>query len=106
MTVTLEHPVALAILLLAIPFWWMARRSVAVLGAWKAWGGLALRIVVLLLLTFAVARPSVVRETDAMTVLVVADASDSVPSSCEPPPTARCARRWSARNDPRTAWAR
>jgi hypothetical protein len=78
-TVTLEHPVALAILLLAIPFWWMARRSVAVLGPWKAWGGLALRIVVLLLLTFAVARPSIVRETDAMTVLVVADASDSVP---------------------------
>jgi len=62
-TVTLEHPVALAILLLAIPFWWMARRSVAVLGPWKAWGGLALRIVVLLLLTFAVARPSIVRET-------------------------------------------
>ena len=44
MTATLEHPVALAILLVAIPFWWMARRSVAVLGAWKAWGGLALRV--------------------------------------------------------------
>ena len=79
MTLAFEHPLALGILLLAIPFWWMARRSVAVLGPAKAWGGLALRIVVLMLLAFAIARPSVVRETDAMTVLVVADASDSVP---------------------------
>jgi uncharacterized membrane protein len=79
MTVALEHPSALLILLLAVPFWWMARRSVPVLGPWKSWGGLALRIVVLLLLTFAVARPSIVRESDAMSVLVVADASESVP---------------------------
>jgi uncharacterized membrane protein len=79
MTVTFEHPWALLILALALPFWWMARRSVVVLGSWKAWGGLALRVVVLLLLTFALARPSIVRESDAMTVLVVEDASDSVP---------------------------
>ena len=75
MNISLEHPWALAILALAIPFWWMAWRSVPVLGRWKCWGGLALRVVVLLLLTFAVARPSIVRETDAMSVLVVADAS-------------------------------
>jgi hypothetical protein len=79
MTVAFEHPLALVILALAIPFWWMARRSVAVLGPWKAWGGLSLRVVVLFLLAFAIARPSIVRETDAMTVLVVADASDRVP---------------------------
>jgi uncharacterized membrane protein len=79
MTVTFEHPWALLILALALPFWWMARLSVPVLGAWKSWGGLALRVLVLLLLTFAVARPSVVRESDAMSVLVVEDASDSVP---------------------------
>jgi uncharacterized membrane protein len=79
MNITFEHPWALAILALALPFWWMARRSVPVLGAWKAWGGLALRAAVLLLLTFAVARPSIVRETDAMSVLVVEDSSDSVP---------------------------
>ena len=79
MNISLEHPWALAILALAIPFWWMAWRSVPVLGRWKCWGGLALRVLVLLLLTFAVARPSIVRETDAMSVLVVADASDSVP---------------------------
>lgn len=79
MNIAFEHPWALAILALALPFWWMARRSVPVLGAWKAWGGLALRVVVLLLLTFAVARPSIVRETDAMSVLVIEDSSDSIP---------------------------
>ena len=79
MNIAFEHPWANLILLLGLPFWWMARRSVPVLGPWKSWGGLALRLLVLLLLTFAVARPSIVRETDAMTVLVVADASDSVP---------------------------
>lgn len=49
------------------------------LGPGKAWGGLALRVLVLLLLTVALAQPSVVRTTDAMSVLVVADASDSIP---------------------------
>ena len=79
MNVTFEHPLALAILALALPFWWMSWRSVPVIGRWKAWGGLALRILVLLCLTVAVARPSIVRETDAMSVLVVADSSDSIP---------------------------
>jgi hypothetical protein len=79
MNLTFEHPWALAILALAVPFWWMAWRSVEVLGAWKSWGGLALRLLVLFLLTFAVARPSIVRESDAMSVLVVEDSSDSVP---------------------------
>ena len=50
MNLTFEHPWALAILALAVPFWWMAWRSVEVLGAWKSWGGLALRLLVLFLL--------------------------------------------------------
>lgn len=79
MNLTFEHPWALLLLLLALPLAWMAWRSVRVLGAWKSYGALALRIVVLLLLTFALSRPSFVRESDAMSVLVVADESDSVP---------------------------
>lgn len=79
MSVSFEHPWALLILLLALPFAWMAYRSAAVLGPGKAWGGLALRVIVLLLLTFALAQPSWVRESDAMSVVVVADTSDSVP---------------------------
>ena len=79
MSITFEHPWALLILVLVVPLAFMARRSAAVLGPGKAWGGLALRVLVLLLLTFALAQPSLVRQTDAMSVLVVADASDSVP---------------------------
>lgn len=79
MTIAFEHPWALLILLLALPLAWMARRSVPVLGRWKTYGGLTLRVLVLLLLAFALARPSFVRQSDAMTVLVVADESDSVP---------------------------
>ncbi len=79
MSVAFEHPWALLILLLTVPFALMAWRSSAVLGPVKAWGGLTLRVLVLLLLTFALAQPSLVRQSDAMSVLVVADSSDSVP---------------------------
>ncbi|MBL9141051.1 MAG: VWA domain-containing protein, partial [Phycisphaerae bacterium] len=79
MNIVLEHPWALLILLLVLPLALMAMRSRAVLGPGKAWGGLAIRVLVLLLLTFALAQPSIVRESDAMSVLVVSDASDSVP---------------------------
>lgn len=81
MNVVFEHPWALLILALAPLLALMAWRSAPVLGRVKAWGGLALRLAVLLLLTFALSQPSIVRESDAMSVLVVADSSDSVPLS-------------------------
>jgi uncharacterized membrane protein len=79
MQLSFEHPWALAILALALPLAWMAWRSRAVLGPFKTWGGLALRLLVLALLACALGRPSFVRESDAMSVLVLADESDSVP---------------------------
>ena len=73
MQLSFEHPLALAILALALPLAWMAWRSRAVLGPFKTWGGLVLRLLVLALLACALGRPSFVRESDAMSVLVLAD---------------------------------
>ena len=81
MWISFESPLSLLVGLVAIPAAWMAWRSVPVLGRSKAWGGLALRVVVIALMAVALAQPAIVRQSDALTLLVVNDGSASVPAA-------------------------
>jgi Mg-chelatase subunit ChlD len=75
----LDHPWALLALLLAVPLAWLALRSRPTLSSASVGVGLFLRLLVLGLLVLAIARPSVGWGSDAVSVLVVTDASASVP---------------------------
>lgn len=79
MRLFLDHPWALLALALALPIAWLALRSRPTLSRASVGVGLALRILVLALLVLAIARPSIGWGSDAVSVLVVSDASASVP---------------------------
>lgn len=75
------NPVALVLLGLSVPMAILAWRSVPVLSAGSVVPGLAVRLTVLVLLILALAEPFVSRIADSTTVIVVADASASVPEA-------------------------
>ena len=75
------NPVALFLLTLAVPLAVLAWRSVRVLSAGSVVPGLALRLLALALLVMAIAEPFVARMADSTAVIVVTDASASVPFS-------------------------
>lgn len=79
MTLSIEHPWSLLLGLLAVPIVWMAWQSLPVLGGTRAWIGLSIRLLVLGLLALAIARPNLVRDATALSLVVVVDESSSVP---------------------------
>lgn len=74
-------PLALLLLLLAIPYSvWLGRprTSRLVQRRWREWASLALRILILALLTLSLAGTQVVRAADELAVVFLVDTSDSV----------------------------
>lgn len=74
-----ERPGWLLLLLLLIPVVWLARMSWSAVSPAKAWGSLALRVLVVLLLAAALSQPTLVKRGEGLTLLVLADRSDSIP---------------------------
>ena len=72
-----EHPGWLLLLLLIPVAWWIARSGRGSLTRGRRATSLAVRAMVILLLTAALAEPSLVRRSDDLAVIVVADASRS-----------------------------
>jgi len=79
--ITLERPIWLLVLLLAIPIVWMARRSAGSVSRGKRAAAVAFRIAVLLLLATALAQPAWVRQGRGLTLAIVVDLSRSIPAS-------------------------
>jgi hypothetical protein len=74
-----ERPFGLLLLMLLIPVVLLARRGWRGGERGKAWASLALRALVVILLTGAISQPTLVRRGEGLTVMVVADRSQSVP---------------------------
>ncbi|MEM9560381.1 MAG: VWA domain-containing protein [Planctomycetota bacterium] len=64
---------------LGLAVWWIGRKSLAGLGGPTRWTALAVRLLVIGLLSAALAEPSIRREGNTVAVIVVADNSRSVP---------------------------
>ncbi len=77
--ITFERPGWLFLLLLIIPVFWMARRSIGGLGRWKSTAVFALRSIVTLLLATALAKPSWEKKGEGLTVTLLIDRSQSIP---------------------------
>ncbi len=60
---------------------WLAFRSFAQLSPWRRWVALAIRVVVLLLVIFALAGLQWLLKVDGMNVFFVLDRSDSIPAA-------------------------
>ncbi|NBX24680.1 MAG: VWA domain-containing protein, partial [Planctomycetes bacterium] len=80
MHLTFERPGWLLLLLTLVPVALLAWRSLPHLGRVRGTLAAVVRSLVILLLTFGLARPALVRDADAACVVVVADASRSVPA--------------------------
>lgn len=74
-----EHPIWLLLLLLIIPAFLIARRSISAGSRAKALTTFALRVVVILLLTTALSNPTWQRRGEGLTVTVILDRSYSIP---------------------------
>lgn len=80
MRLTFERPEWLVLVVALGPVCWLAWRSIEHLGRTRAIAAAALRALVVVLLAFGLARPSIVRRGEGVSVVVVADASRSVPT--------------------------
>ena len=95
-----ERPEWLALLLALVPVVWLAWRSIAHLGHGRAIAAAVVRAAVIVLLAFGLARPSIVRRGEGVSVVVVADASRSVPATQRVQAQAWLAERAKDRPDP------
>ncbi|MDA0214095.1 MAG: hypothetical protein O2875_01880 [Planctomycetota bacterium] len=74
-----ERPIALFLLLILPVIWWMSWKRRHAVGSTRTWVSAITRSVLLTLLAFSLAQPSLVRKGEGVTVLVVADVSRSIP---------------------------
>lgn len=81
--IDVERPLALAMLVLVPALCWMAWRRRGVVGRGKSIATMVLRGALVTLLSLALAQPSLVRKGEGLTVMVVSDASRSVPQSMQ-----------------------
>jgi hypothetical protein len=95
-----ERPDWLVLLLALVPVAWLAWRSIAHLGRGRAIAAAMVRAAVIVLLAFGLARPSIVRRGEGVSVVVVADASRSVPATQRVQAQAWLAERAKDRPDP------
>jgi uncharacterized membrane protein len=63
----------------AAPVVWLGMRSLAALGPVRRWTAIVLRAILVAALAALLARPTLTRTSEQLTVIVVADRSDSVP---------------------------
>ena len=100
MRFTFERPEWLVLLLALMPVAWLGWRSIAHLGRGRTVAATLLRAAVIVLLAFGLARPSIVRRGEGVSVVVVADASRSVPVAQRAQAQAWLAERATDRPDP------
>ena len=74
-----DRPGWLVLLVLVIPVFLLSRRSIGGVTLLKAWATFAIRCVVMLMLTIALARPVWEKRGEGLTVTVVLDRSQSIP---------------------------
>src|SRR5882672_2005743 len=74
-----DRPAWLLLLLLIVPCYFMARRSIGGLSRGKATLTFALRVIVILLLTMSLAHPVWEKRGKGLTVTVLIDRSQSIP---------------------------
>jgi uncharacterized membrane protein len=74
-----ERPIFLLLLALLVPVFMLAWRSRRSEEPWKWWSSLVLRTIVVLLIVSAIAQPSFVLRSKAMTTVFVLDRSRSIP---------------------------
>lgn len=74
-----ENPIWLVLLLLVVPAWLIARKSIGAISTAKAYTSLALRAVVIMLVTLALAEPMWVKRGEGLTVMMLVDVSQSIP---------------------------
>ena len=86
MTLTLDHPELLSLLLLAGPIVWLGLRRLGTMERPRRIAALVLRCVVLILLVAMLAGLRAQRVHDDLTVIAVVDESASVRVFGEPPP--------------------
>jgi len=98
---TFDRPAWLALLVALVPVALLAWRSMAHLGRPRAIAAGVVRSLVVLLLTFGLARPSVVRTGEGVSVVVVGDASRSVPLAQRQAAQAWLVQRAGDRSGPR-----
>ncbi len=75
---TFTTPIALLLLLLIPYFVWAARPSVRRRGRWRNWGSLAVRVLIILLLTLALAGAQMIQPNGTLGVVFLIDGSDSI----------------------------
>ncbi|MGA1267399.1 MAG: VWA domain-containing protein, partial [Phycisphaerales bacterium] len=81
MQLSLERPEWLVLLAACIPVAWLAWRSREVVGTARSIAAGSLRLLVILLLVIGMSRPSLVHRGEGVSVVVVADASRSMPAA-------------------------
>ena len=74
-----EQPGWLILLLILIPIWFISFIHAANFSTTRRYASLVFRTIVVLLLTMALARPTVVKRGDSITVTVISDVSQSIP---------------------------
>lgn len=84
MPIRFDHPELLTLLLLGIPVAWLGMRSLVSLDPARKWTAIAVRLLVLLILTFMLAGMQAVRTHDGLTVVAVVDRSESVTRYAQP----------------------
>lgn len=81
--ISFEHPMLLLVGLLAVPMILLARIGAAGQSRGKLIASLVVRTALLSLLAVALARPSLVDEGESLTLMVVADMSQSIPQNLQ-----------------------
>ncbi len=75
-----ERPIALLLLCVLPMVWWMGWKRRHAIGSTRTWVSVIVRSLLVSMLALSLAQPSIVRKGDALTLLVVADVSRSIPS--------------------------
>ena len=81
MWISFEHPSWLILLVVIAPIWFMAFHGLDFLVSTSALVTACVRSLVIVLLVAALSQPSLVETSDGISVVVVADSSQSIPTA-------------------------
>jgi Mg-chelatase subunit ChlD len=99
--IAFDRPGWLVLLALLAPVVWLGWRAIPHLGRQRAIAATVLRALVVVLLTAGLSRPSILRSGEGVSVIVVADASRSIPLALRQQAQAWLQERVAARTDPK-----
>jgi len=99
--IAFDRPGWLILLALLAPVVWLGWRAIPHLGRRRAISATVIRALVVLLLAAGLSRPSIIRAGEGVSVIVVADASRSIPPALRQQAQAWLQQRVAARTDPK-----